>query len=58
MSEVRLGRKVAISTGSSQGMGAEHTRRFAAEGARVIPADLQREAGEYLTIYDRWYKAD
>jgi 3alpha(or 20beta)-hydroxysteroid dehydrogenase len=44
----RLNGKVAIITGASQGMGAAHTRLFAAEGARVIMTDVKAEAGEAL----------
>lgn len=44
----RLRDKVAIITGAAQGMGAEHARRFIAEGARVILTDIDTEAGEAL----------
>lgn len=45
--EARMGRlegKVAIVTGAAQGMGAAAARRFVAEGARVVLADVRREA--------------
>jgi len=38
--------KVAIITGGAGGMGAAHARRFVAEGARVVIADVNDEAGE------------
>jgi 3alpha(or 20beta)-hydroxysteroid dehydrogenase len=41
----RLEGKVAIVTGASRGMGAEIARRFAAEGARVVVADVLDDAG-------------
>lgn len=44
----RLSGKVAIITGASQGMGAEHGRAFVAEGAKVILTDLNTEAGQAL----------
>ncbi len=40
----RLSGKTAIITGAAQGMGANHARRFVAEGARVVITDLQEEA--------------
>lgn len=40
----RLDGKVAIVTGAAQGMGAAEARRFAAEGASVLCADVQDEA--------------
>jgi len=42
----RLDRKVAIVTGGASGIGAATARRFVAEGARVVIADLNDEAGE------------
>ena len=42
---MRLADKTAIVTGAASGFGAEIARRFAAEGARVIVADIQEEAG-------------
>jgi len=40
--------KVAIVTGASQGMGAEHARTFVELGARVAVADVRREEGTAL----------
>jgi 3alpha(or 20beta)-hydroxysteroid dehydrogenase len=40
----RLEGKVAIVTGAAQGMGAAAARRFVEEGARVVLADVRREA--------------
>ena len=42
----RLEGRVAIVTGGASGIGAATVRRFAAEGARVIVADLNDAAGE------------
>lgn len=44
----RLQNKVAIITGSTQGMGATHARRFIKEGAKVVLTDLNAEKGETL----------
>lgn len=44
----RLDNKVAIVTGGAQGQGAEIVRRFAAEGAKVVIADVAKEAGQAL----------
>lgn len=44
----RLAGKIAIITGASQGMGEAHARRFVAEGASVVLADLNAEAGQKL----------
>ena len=41
----RLDDKVAIVTGAARGTGAATARRFAAEGARVVLADVLEEAG-------------
>ncbi len=46
----RLAGKVAIITGASQGMGAAHARRFVAEGAQVVLADIDAEAGRKLVV--------
>ncbi|MCY4593138.1 MAG: glucose 1-dehydrogenase [Alphaproteobacteria bacterium] len=45
-SGTRLEGKVAIVTGGASGIGAETARCFAAEGARVVVADVQDELGE------------
>lgn len=44
----RLAGKVAIITGGARGMGAATTRLFAAEGARVVIADVLDTEGEAL----------
>lgn len=44
----RLKGKVAIVTGAAQGMGESHVRHFVAEGAQVVIADINAEAGETL----------
>ncbi len=44
----RLGGKVAVITGGSGGIGAATARRFAAEGADVVVADLADEPGTAL----------
>jgi 3alpha(or 20beta)-hydroxysteroid dehydrogenase len=44
----KLDGKVAIITGSAQGMGAAHARRFIAEGARVALTDLNEAGGSAL----------
>lgn len=44
----RLDGRTAVITGAASGIGAGTARRFVAEGARVVVADLQVEAGEQL----------
>jgi 3-oxoacyl-[acyl-carrier protein] reductase len=43
---MRLQDRVAIVTGAAQGIGRAYALRFAREGARVVVADLRREAAE------------
>ena len=45
MSAGRLADKVAVVTGAGSGIGLATARRFAAEGARVVCADIDAEAG-------------
>jgi meso-butanediol dehydrogenase / (S,S)-butanediol dehydrogenase / diacetyl reductase len=44
----RLDGKVAIVTGGASGIGAATVRRFVGEGARVVVADINEDAGEAL----------
>ncbi|EED36258.1 xanthoxin dehydrogenase [Luminiphilus syltensis NOR5-1B] len=44
----RLANKVAVITGGASGIGAESVRLFVSEGAKVVIADLQDEAGAEL----------
>ncbi|WP_158882606.1 glucose 1-dehydrogenase [Amycolatopsis anabasis] len=44
----RLEDKVALITGAARGQGAAAVRRFVAEGARVVIADIEDEAGKAL----------
>ncbi len=45
---MRLENKVALITGAASGMGASMARIFAAEGARVVVADLLEAEGRAL----------
>ncbi|MAA86724.1 MAG: 3-alpha-hydroxysteroid dehydrogenase [Haliea sp.] len=44
----RFSGKTVIITGAAQGMGANHVRRFVAEGANVLLTDVQDDAGAAL----------
>ena len=44
----RLAGKVAVVTGSSQGIGAAVVRKFIREGARVVVADIDEDRGRRL----------
>ena len=44
----RLDGRVAVVTGGASGIGAATVRRFVGEGARVVIADMQDEAGQSL----------
>ncbi len=48
MSERRHQGKVAVITGGASGIGAETARRLAAEGARVVVADVQGDVAELV----------
>jgi NAD(P)-dependent dehydrogenase (short-subunit alcohol dehydrogenase family) len=48
MTNGRLAGKVAVITGGSSGIGEGTVRRFVAEGARVVIADIQDERGRAL----------
>ncbi|MBU2649029.1 SDR family NAD(P)-dependent oxidoreductase, partial [bacterium] len=45
---MRLENKVAVITGAASGFGEGMARRFAAEGAKVVVADLNEEAGQSI----------
>src|SRR3954470_10369892 len=44
----RLDGKVAVITGAASGIGRASARRFAAEGAHVVVADLDKDGGTAL----------
>ena len=50
---MRLDGKVSIITGAGQGIGEAYARRFAAEGATVVVADINAEKGEAVARDDR-----
>ena len=45
---MKLRDRVAVITGAAQGLGAAYARRFVADGARVVVADIQDEKGREL----------
>jgi 3-oxoacyl-[acyl-carrier protein] reductase len=45
---MKLDGKVAVITGAAQGIGEAYARRFAAEGARVVVADMNADKGEIV----------
>jgi NAD(P)-dependent dehydrogenase (short-subunit alcohol dehydrogenase family) len=45
---MKLDGKVAVITGAGQGIGEAYARRFAAEGARVVVADVNADKGEVV----------
>ena len=43
---MRLSGKVAVVTGGASGMGLDTVMKFAAEGAKVVVADFNAQAGD------------
>ncbi|MGB3846282.1 MAG: SDR family NAD(P)-dependent oxidoreductase, partial [Sphingopyxis sp.] len=56
----RIAGKIAFVTGGASGLGLDIVRRFVAEGARVIIADIDVAAGEALAaeLGQRFVKLD
>jgi NAD(P)-dependent dehydrogenase (short-subunit alcohol dehydrogenase family) len=50
MTSARLADKVAVVTGAGSGIGLATVRRFAAEGARVVCADIDAESGAKAAV--------